>query len=337
MSVHSMLIIEQIKQFIAWIGGALGGLSVLFYGAGYLVHRAHINMLGMTGVLDYSHEQLLYEGAKFCFSVSTYLLKSALVIGITLLIAALVILLLRRMSWVDRAGHTVTTFFRARRDQLNQRSPALLSICVLALLSVLFVWHTDHFFYPLQDIYTGVEHVLFKSVPPNPLNNCAVARAMDATKGNDMAIAVTLWLQQGEKCQNLLLGEFRRLLAGYLLLLTALGYFAFQNRTGDRPTFHRIAIGTLTVYGVLYTLLLPMAFGVLVRSPIYPVITLNSKTGAVDTPQTLQLLSRNVGSLLVWDGVVRKATWLQADAAVEISVHGQANLFTQPPKGGNIP
>ena len=332
-----MLMIEGIKQFVAWIGGAVAGLSILFYAAGYLVHRAHTNMLGLTGIIDFPHEQLLYEGAKFFFTVGAYLLKSFVVIGITLLIAGILLMLLRQIVWLDRAGRAVTTWVRARRDRLNERHPALLGACALALLAGVFVVHTDRFLYPLQDLYTRMEHLLYRSPPANPPAGCGIPEPAGATDADGTLVAVTHWLQQGEKCRDRLLGEFRRLLAGYFLLLIALGYFALPRQTQEPSLVYRIAIGTLATYGVLYTLLLPMAFGVLVRSPIYPVITLKSRAGAVDISSPVHLLNKNDRSLLVWDRAVRKATWLPADAATQIDVHRQANLFALPAQEGAEP
>ncbi|HSQ03199.1 MAG TPA: hypothetical protein VLN59_04125 [Burkholderiales bacterium] len=320
---------EQIKQFIAWIGGAVAGLSILFYAAGYLVYRAHINMLGLAGVIDYPHEQLLYEGAKFYFTVGAYLLKNFFVVGIAVLIALILVMLLRQIGWVDRGVRFVADWLHARRDRWNARHPALLRACLLAVLGALFVIHTDRFFYPLQDLYTGIEQLLYRPPPPRMPANCAVPGGANA----DIVTAVTLWLQQGETCRYELLSEFRRILAGYLVLLAA-AYFALHKERTDSSTVSRIGIGTLAVYGVLYTLLLPVAFGVLVRSPIYPVITLKSKAAAGDASPTLQLLDRNDRSLLVWDARARIAAWLRADSAVEIDVRGQANLFSPPPPAG---
>jgi hypothetical protein len=327
--------VENIKQFIVWIGGAVAGLSVLFYAAGYLVYRAHINMLGLTGVVDYPQEQLLYEGAKFYFTVGAYLLNTFFVLGITLLIVLILIMLMRQIGWVERAVQSAADWLRTRRDRWNERHPALLRACTLAVLSVLFVIHTDRFFYPLQDLYTSIEHLLYRPPPPKMPENCTVPKVPGAADP-DIAAAVTLWLQQGETCRYQLLGEFRRLLAGYLVLLVAVYLTVHKVKTGSSTAF-RIGMGTLAVYGVLYTLLLPMAFGVLVRSPIYPVITLKSKTIATDASPVLQLLNRNDHSLLVWDRHARTAAWLPADSAVEIDVRGQANLFAPPLAGGALP
>ncbi len=318
---------EHVRQFITWIGGAVAGLSILFYAAGYLVYRSHVNMLGLNGVVDYPHEQLLYEGAKFYFTVGAYLLKTFFVVGIALLILVILVMLLRNVGWIDRTALRMGGWMRARIARWNERRPALLRACMLALLGVLFVLHTDRFFYPLEDLYSGIEHLLYVPMPAAVPADCAIPDAAGRNAG-DMVAAVTLWLQQGEQCRRQLLGEFRRLLAGYLLLLTA-GYFAFRHHELSRTWVYRVGTVTLLVYGVLYTLLLPVAFGVLVRSPVYPVVSL--KGG----PPALHLLHREGQVLLVWDPAARKAAWLPADSGgAEIGVFGQANLFT-PLKGSS--
>jgi hypothetical protein len=320
---------DQVKQFISWIGGAVAGLSILFYAAGYLVYRAHINMLGLSGVVDYPHEQLLYEGAKFYFTVVSYLLKSFFVIGIALLLVVITAMLFRQIGWIDRAITTGTTWTRSRMAHWNARRPALLRAFLLAMLGVLFVLHTDRFFYPLQDLYGGIEHLLYVPSSANAPARCAIPAA--GHEADEMAIAVTTWLRQGEICRSQLLGEFRRLLAGYLLLLVG-GYFALRHRTFSNTLVYRVGTATLVVYGVLYTLLLPVAFGVLVRSPVYPVIAI--KPGP---RPALHLLHRHERTLLVWDAAARKAIWLAGESAgAEFEVYGQANLFV-PVKGATAP
>lgn len=312
---------ETVKQFITWIGGALAGLSLLFYAAGYLVYRAHLNMLGLNGVVGYPHEQLLYEGAKFYFTVGAYLLKMFFVVGIASLVVVILAMLLRQVRWIDRAASSTAMWVRARVAQWNDRRPALLRSCALAVLAVLFVLHTDRFFYPLEDLYSAIAHLLYVPAPPAGSGVCVVARA-PGDAGESVAAAVTLWLQQGEACRRQLLGEFRRLLAGYLLLLAG-GYFALRHRSLRSAWVYRVATVTLLVYGALYTLLLPAAFGVLVRSPVYPVVSLQG--GA----PTLHLLHRESTTLLVWDPAQRKAAWMPVGGAVsEVAVYGQANLFT---------
>jgi hypothetical protein len=123
------------------------------------------------------------------------------------------------------------------------------------------------------------------------------------------------------------------------LLAAAVGGRVFRvvAATQKRSTIYRVAITTLTAYGVLYTLLLPMAFGVLVRSPIYPVITLKAKTTPPEGAARLMLLNTREDALLVWDATGREAAWLPTDDTTEIHVHGQANLFEVPPREGVKP
>ncbi|HWI13080.1 MAG TPA: hypothetical protein VNT02_02455 [Burkholderiales bacterium] len=318
---------EHVKQFISWVGGAVAGLSILFYAAGYLVYRAHVNMLGLTGIVDYPHEQLLYEGAKFYFTVCAYLLKTFFVVGITVLLLVILGMLLRHIGWLDRAIGRAGTSLRARIATWNARRPALLRAVVLALLALLFVLHTDRFFYPLEDLYTGIENLLYTKPAAEFAPRCTVGSA-PGERPDDMVSAVTTWLQQGERCRPQLLGEFRRLLAGYLLLLVA-GYFALTYRELRHTAVYRAGTVTLVVYGVLYTLLLPVAFGVLVRSPVYPYVVVK-KDGAGVASSARHLLHRQENALLVWDPAARKATWMRADTAVvEIDVLGQANLFSR--------
>lgn len=310
-----------LRQFIAWIGGAVAGLSILFYAAGYLVYRAHLNMLGLNGVVAYPHEHLLYEGAKFYFTVAAYLLKTFFVVGIALLTIVIAAMLLRQVGRVEQAVTRLATAMRARIARWNERRPALLRACLLALLAMLFVLHTDRFFYPLEDLYGGIEHLLYVRAPVAVAAGCAIPLA-SGRQGPDMVTAVKSWLRQGEACRLQLLGEFRRLLSGYLVLLFA-GYVALRYHALKTSWVYRVGTATLVVYGALYTLLLPAAFGVLVRAPVYPVVALRGG------PPAFHLLQRDGQSLLVWDPAARKAAWLPADsAAVEVGVFGQANLFT---------
>lgn len=319
---------EQVKQFITWIGGAVAGLSILFYAAGYLVFRSHVNMLGLNGIVDYPNEQLLYEGAKFYFTVAAYLLKTFFVVGITLLLFVILGMLLRHVGWIDRAVSRTTAWLRVRAGVWNERRPALLRALLLTFLGVLFVLHTDRFFYPLEDLYIGINHLLYAVPPAKFPPQCAVPGA-PGERADDMAAAVTLWLQQGERCRSQLLGEFRRLLAGYLLLLGA-GYFALRHNRLRHTTVYRVGTVTLLVYGVLYTLLLPVAFGVLVRSPVYPVITLKKEAAPAQASAPLHLLHRQERALVVWDSAARKAAWLPGETAIiEIDVLGQGNLFAR--------
>lgn len=327
-----MSLIERIKQFVAWVGGAVAGLSVLFYAAGYLAYRTHTNMLGLTSVVDYQHEQLLYEGAKFFLTVGAYLLQMFFVIGLVLLIALVIVMLLRQVGGIERRWQGATTWLRGARERTNKKYPGLPGTVALVLFAAAFIWHTERFFYPLQDLYTDIEFLLYQTPPEKPPASCV--RLGGDENG---AKTVAAWLLLGEQCRAWLLAEFRQLLAAYVLLLFALGYVALAPHAAERSLLYRIATGTLAAYAVLYTVMLPMAFGVLVRSPIYPVITVKTATGGGSARSELLLLNKNERGILVWDRAARSAAWLPVDAATEIYVQGQANLFSRPPKGGTKP
>lgn len=60
-----MDIAAGIKSFILWIGGSLAGITAVLYACGYLVTRAHMNMLGLYGFVEFDNDHFLQEGAKF--------------------------------------------------------------------------------------------------------------------------------------------------------------------------------------------------------------------------------------------------------------------------------
>lgn len=320
-----MSALDSLKQFIAWIGGALGALSVMFYAAGYLAHRAHVNMLGLNGVLSYTHDQLLYEGAKFFFTVGAYSLNVMFATGLVILITIVALMFLRQIRWINRVSGAVTRWVARSRNAASQRHPRLTVAVMLGALGVALVLHTERFFYPLQDLYAGVENVLYARSTAAGGTPCGSARQQTTT------LTVTRWLLLGEDCRGHLLLTFRDSVIGYLILLAALAY-ANGRKKRSRAIADRIVSATLLAYGCLYTLLLPAAFGILVRSPIYPEITVKPKGGAVTVHSALHLLDRTGPSVLVWDRRAGRATWLPPEAAAEITVHGQSNLLK--PLGG---
>jgi hypothetical protein len=256
------------------------------------------------------------------------------VVGITRLLVVILGMLLRHIGGIDRAVSRTSGWVRTRAAAWNERRPALLRALLLTLLGLLFVLHTDRFFYPLEDLYIGINHLLYAAPPANFPPRCAVPGS-PGERADDMAAAVTVWLQQGEQCRSQLLGEFRRLLAGYLLLLGA-GYLALRNNRLRHTTVYRVGTVTLLVYGVLYTLLLPVAFGVLVRSPVYPVVALKKDGGAAPPSAALHLLHRQERVLVVWDAAARRAAWIPGETAIiEIDVLGQRNLFSREPSAGD--
>lgn len=102
-SVPNIDIVAVARGFIVGLGGALAGLTA----CGYLVTRAHLSLLGLYGLIEFNHDFILQEGAKF-FIVNAYSIGREMVLPVlTLLtIAASLLILLGLALRAPSAGGT---------------------------------------------------------------------------------------------------------------------------------------------------------------------------------------------------------------------------------------
>ena len=320
-----MELLQRLKEAIAWLGGALAALTAICYATGYYSFHAHLTMLGLGQVVDFKHEEMLLEGARFFFVVTAHLLQMILALGAGLVSLLVLWALLGEIGPLRRGWGRFADGVNARRLAFGAARPTLTSTLLLALLVLLLIAHTGRFFYPLLAL-GRIDGLLFRTGPP--VADCRALIPL-ADIGLTPAVAASL-LMQGERCSNLLLGEFRRLLDGYLVLLIAIS-LSFSLAPPIRPQVLARAFRVmLAVYGMVYTLLLPVDFGILVRAAVYPVANLEFKGGAVARGN---LMARNDKNVLLWLPVERKAMWYPSDTIATIQVIGQDNLFSHPEGG----
>jgi hypothetical protein len=75
---------------------------------------------------------------------------------------------------------------------------------------------------------------------------------------------------------------------------------------------------------VIFTLMLPIAFGVLVREPFYPTVEV-SLTGGQKIVATL--LERTDTRVLLWEDDVRRVVWYSSAKVDSVQVTGEKNIF----------
>lgn len=319
-----MELLQRLKASMAWLGGALAALTAICYATGYYAFHAHLTMLGLGQVVDFKHEDMLLEGARFFFTVTAHLLQMVLALGAGLASVLIVGALLGEIGPLRRTWHHLVAWLSERRAALDVARPTLVSTLLLTALVLLLILHTDRFFYPLLAL-GRIDSLLFRTALPAP-KVCTDLVAL-ADNGLVPAVASAL-LMQGERCASLLLGEFRRLLDGYLALLIAIS-LAFSVNFPIRPAvlaqICRLALG---VYGLVYTLMLPVDFGILVRAAVYPVARIDFKQGEKESV-TGNLMARSEKQILLWLPNERTALWYPSDAIAAVQVTGQSNLFFQ--------
>lgn len=93
-------IFKPLASVIGWIGGAVAGITIILSAAGYLVIRAHQDLLGITGLVPIPPESWTIEGARFVYNSVFYLVGSLYPPGsgalLILLSAVLCILLIEK-------------------------------------------------------------------------------------------------------------------------------------------------------------------------------------------------------------------------------------------------
>lgn len=315
-----MELLQRLKESIAWLGGALAAITAICYATGYFAFHAHLTMLGLGRVVDFKHEYMLIEGGRFFFVVTAHLLQMVLALGAGLVTVLVLYAFLVEIGSLMRGWRRLSEWLGARHLALSVTRPGLAGTLLLTVVVILLIAHTDRFFYPLLAL-GRIDSLLFRT-GVQATNDCKALIPMTDI-GLKPAVAASL-LVQGERCSVFLLAEFRRLLDGYLVLLIAVSLSFSFSPAIRTPLLARAFRTVLAVYAMVYTLLLPVAFGILVRAAVYPVANLEFKGGALVKGN---LMTRNDKNLLLWLHAERKAIWYPIETIATIQVMGQSNLF----------
>lgn len=293
-------LVVGIKGFLSWLGGSLASILAVFYATGYLVTRAHLNLLGLYGVLDFDNQSIVQEGARFFLVVWTSRSSEE----------ALPLLTLVELAVIGVTAFHLLLRRRVRRweERLRSRLPAFsndgwLRLAAFSALVAAFIYHADTFLLKFQ----------------SPL---CIGNLLYADSG---AAQCSSWLMQGgadevkqalfRRNEDWLDDTFRNLVAG-LLLSVALAYLTWRITLPWRWRLLYAAPSYLAT--MLYLILLPMDYGVLQRPITYPRVVLTAQDNAA-FPMTgpVFLLNRTAGEFVVWDASLRKLFWISGR-------HGQA-------------
>lgn len=310
-----MNLLKGIAAFSGWLTGALAGVGAILYALGYLVTRAHLNFLGVSGLFDQSNFFFVQEGAMFLLDISVIAARTLLPIVVVLGVIAAVFSIV---------GYGIGRILAARDPDLAERvngwkgaitswhDHLRLRQVLYAGLVVLFFIHTDtylnEFNRPLQ-----ISNVLYSD------NGNLTATGSKDQKTIELRKA----LLEGDDQQthtyffNLLLGEA---LAGLLLLV------AWHLTDGWR--WQPMWVSWFVIVFIVYSASLPMVYGVLWVSAKYPIVTLNSPDASLTHDLgTLYLLSKSDTEFVVWDARGKRLLWIPKNEIKWADVKRVGNLF----------
>ena len=309
-----MKLLRGIAVAVGWLSGSLAGISAVVYACGYLITRAQLHLFGVSGFFPLSADHFMQEGAKFLVVIGQQAIETLLgVVAFALVVlAAFLVVWLPLVRWLPSLQLDLVNA-RARVvaavARIHERLPWSPAFSIYLVLLVLLVWlletYRTRFAAPLE--VSNILHLM----PPPPAGDSAERR-------------ITAWL---------LAEDWRRLETYFTDLLDAetrviLLLIAAWHVTSALA--RRVALLTPFVFALaLYTLYLPMAYGVLMRPTSYNIVALHFRERSVESPLLFFLLSSTDHEFVVWDANARTVFWVPKSEVRRADVHRVQGLFAK--------
>ena len=308
-SVAKINAVARTRAFIVGLGGALAGITAILYACGYLVTRAHLSLLGLYGLIDFSNDYILQEGAKF-FLVTAYSVGRDMVLPLLAILTPAVIA-------VTLLGLLLHRRMQRWRQNARQRFPAFDAprwgrALAFTAIFILFLWHSDvyldKFEHPL--CFANMLYADAGTTKCAAIHGRGVDPLMTAIAGSHQA---------------LLDNAFQELVVGLTQAL-AISYLTWRITRPWRA--HAWCVAPSFFATALYVILLPMDYGVLQRSINYPRIALTlDEKAAFPVTGPVFLLNKSSNDFVVWGASSRKLFWVPAASVKRAEVDGAFDLF----------
>ena len=299
-----MNLTKGIALYIGWLSGSLAGIGAILYACGYLLTSAQLHMLGLSGLVTYGNERYVEEGGRFLIAVMGLLgeiLLNLLITGGFLVV--LILLIVAPIAYFKREQlRAMQANWQSRLMQLKDNGAWRGSVFALLLVLLLATSEDPQTFNaPLE-----ISSLLFAQAAPT---HGSLAGLLIA--GNNTSLKAFF--------ANSLLMELK---TGTLLLL------AWQVASPWR--WRLLLTAPFFLIFLLYTLLLPMLYGVLQRQIRLPVVTLTAASAwPGSSAEKLFLLNKNEHEFVLWDAQAKQVLWLPVTAVQAAQIRQIEPLFAK--------
>jgi hypothetical protein len=279
-----MNVFKEITALLGWLSGSLAGIAAVFYACGYLIKRAHLNLLGIGALFSFSEEQYMQEGARFIADMADLLARIALPLLMVAIALAAVFFLLRRTRLRQRMDAV-----KERLAELAERKPWVWRSAAFGALLVLLTLLIDR------------ELALFGA----PLAVSDLLFAPSGGAGGD-AGQIRQWLVTGDRTSldNLYFNLTLAVIKGGALLLLAW-------RVVEPWRLRILLAAPFALTFLLSVLMLPMTYGVLKRPARFPLVVADSgSTMLAGVRGEVYLLDKTGDEFVLWDAEARRVIWL---------------------------
>jgi len=284
-------IFKEAAKFIGWLSGALAGIAALLTVFGYLITTANLHLLGMDPlVINYDTEFYIRRGGSFFFYVTNLIVERILLhlLVIVILAAAtgfLVHRLLRKIGLLQRAQSYLTNLGNGKLT-----SPVSRGIIIYAILIVLFAYQL----YERLDLFT------------TPLNVSNLLYETNRTASSQTEALVRESIMQGQTLR-LKLHFFDVLIS--VILSAALLFIAWKATSGFK--FWPLLVAPFALIFLIYLLLLPMVYGVLIIPSEYSPVKVSSGNKVLsDQSENLYLITKVRDEFILWNATRKKLLWV---------------------------
>lgn len=296
-----MNVFKEITALLGWLSGSLAGIAAVFYACGYLIKRAHLNLLGIGALFSFSEEQYMQEGARFVADMADLLARIALPLLMVAIAVAAVVFLLWRTGLRRHMDAT-----RERLSELVKQKPwawrAAAYGAILVLLTLLIDRELALFGAPL-----AVSDLLFTP---------------SGGPGGD-AGRIREWLVAGDRASldNLYFNLTLATIKGGVLLLLAW-------RVVEPWRLRILLAAPFALTFLLSVLMIPMAYGVLKRPARFPLIAADSESRMLAGVRgDVYLLDKTGDEFVLWDAAGRRVVWLPRDQVKGAEIGRSRFLF----------
>ena len=287
----------------AWLASSLGAIGAIFYASGFLISTAHLQLLGLSQIMTYSHEHYVQQGGEFMRYIAAYWMQAGLLFSIVVVLPIfLAANIFQRWTGAEHRRWVSKLQRLLRWERWPWRG-----IAYLALFGMLGFVCSDpqSFEQPL-----ALSKLLFN--PTNPAPKSAAAALVSKFLSGDT---------------NGLDAAFERLLLPHFLASVLFVFSFFVTQTWA-PTLRRLAIAPFALVFLLYTILLPMVFGVLKVPVEFPTarVHLSGDTALQDGPRIF-LLNKTEKEFILFDQDRRTMIWLPHERIERIEIDGIASIL----------
>jgi len=295
--------VKALTGVIGWIGASLAGLTALGYGAGYLTAHEHLIMLGFSDVMDVTNDDILLEAERFFYLTLQQMAVGGMIIIVTATAISAIAWAIYRVPAVRKNKGVIAVKRRMSSAGVRGLTSELLPLIAIAIV----VWHYNTYYEPLSSILS-LENLGF-STPR--------AYGTFATDVGKMIVS-------GDPADRATLVSSYNLFVQVYALFIAVTWLMIYNRSST--AFGRAANFLFAIYTVILTAFLPLAFAVLVRTPIYPVANVMLKNGQATHGLVIQ---RTDGDMILWNPRTRSAAVYRREDVTGYEVVGGRDIFAK--------